>query len=115
VSTAALSRAHLEACLVALAIVRPELARTLPARVDRDAVSPACWALLRQLADDAVDLVRTRSAAQQALADRAEAVRVGELLAWPPETLLATVNALPTRPGRVSVLDVGVDAAMAAA
>jgi hypothetical protein len=91
-----LSRAHLEALVVAMAIVRPEARAQLLRRVDRDHASPACWALLEQLAGT-TQLVRPTTDGQHALADRAELITIAELLDFSLETLIGLVNALPTR------------------
>jgi hypothetical protein len=108
-----LSRAHLEAQLVAHAIVQPQRRATLLAGVDRDRVSPACWALLAQLADPDTPDVRTDTEARQKLADRAEAVTVADLCLFPADVTLALCNQLPERVSarRTSVLDVGTGAA----
>lgn len=113
----AITRAHLEATLVALAAVRQDLAPEIATRVDRDRLSVAAWALLEQLAYPTPDFgrqpghIHTGTDAQVTLADRVEAITVGELFFWELDTLLAFVNKLPSRArARTSVMDVGAEA-----
>lgn len=108
-----LSRARLEAQLVAHAIVQPHRRRALLSGVDRDRVSPACWSLLEQLADPDVDEVRITTKAQRALADRVDAVTVSDLCSYSSDVTLALCNALPERTSapRTSALDIGAGAA----
>ena len=102
----AMTRAHLEALLVGHVAVRHDWAPTVLARVDRDRLSPAAWALLEQIARPIPDGgarpgdVRTATEGQTRLADRVEAVMLGDLFLWPLETVLGLVNQLPARPVR---------------
>lgn len=87
-----MTRTDLEARLIAFAIVRPEIARELPTLVDRDAVTPSCWALLTQLAVRDTEPVRITGVHQRRLADLAEAVTVAQLLDWPSDVIIADLN-----------------------
>lgn len=99
-----LTRAHLEAVLIARAVVHHELAPYIVEQIDRDRLSVAGWALLAQLAQPtaADDGVRPGSAAQLRLLDRVDLVTVADLCFWPLDTLIALVNQLPERPTRVA-------------
>jgi hypothetical protein len=98
-----LTRAHLEAVLVALAAVRHDLAPELAACVDRRRLSPSAWALLEQLAYPTLDFrrqpgdVHTATVAQRSLADRVDRITVADICCWPVDVLLALVNRLPER------------------
>lgn len=113
-----LSRAYLEAVLVATAAVRHDLAPYILARVDRDRISASAWALVTQLADTSEDFgrrqgdVHTATKGQYALADRVDALTVRELFFWELDVLLALVNVLPVvaRP-RTSAMDIGAETA----
>lgn len=93
-----LTRRHLEALVVARAIVAPDAAVILD-RLDRAVVSPAVLALIEQLVDpDVEDLVHTATAGQREIADRAEAITLRQLVDYPLDTLLGLVNGLAARP-----------------
>lgn len=98
-----LTRAHLEATLVATAAVRHDLAPWILARLDRSRVSWEAWDLVDQIADPATDFNRERgdvyyeSKAQSALGDRVDRITVDDLTFWPLELLVALVNQLPAR------------------
>jgi hypothetical protein len=87
-----MTRTHLEARLIAFAIVRPELARELPTLVDRNAVTVACWALIRQLAEPDSEGVRATTTSQRRLADLAEGITVAQLLDWSSDVIIETIN-----------------------
>lgn len=88
-----LTRRHLEALVVARAIVAADPAPILD-RLDRGVVSPAVVALVEQLLEDDDAPVRVRTKGQRELADRAEAITLGEILFYPLDTLLGLVNGL---------------------
>jgi len=98
-----LSRAHLEAVLIGIAVVRHDLAPRIAARVDRDRFSVAAWALLEQLAFPSRDWhgepgdVRCATKTQMTIADRVDALTIADLCFWNLDTVLALVNQLPER------------------
>lgn len=119
-----LTRPHLEATLVALAAVRPDLRRELLERVDPLHASPAAVGLLEQLATtqaerlDRGELFANRhedgcvwaeTKAQQELMVRVDAITIQDLFFWPVDVLLSLVNQLPERAQRQSVYDVGAE------
>lgn len=112
-----LERKHLEALVVARAIVAPDPAEILE-RLDRAIVSPAVFALVEQLLDDSDPVVWFRTKGQADLAARAESLSLRELLEYPLETLLGLVNGLPARPLQAPAwerdLSVGLDQETAA-
>lgn len=97
-----LSRAHLEALLVATAVTQRDRAGVILADVDRDRVSPAAWALLSQLAETEesrrlagvmfpqVGTIYTPSGKARALADRVDAITIGDLCFFVYDTLIPT-------------------------
>lgn len=87
-----MTRADLEARLVAHAIVKPYERAALLEQLDRDQVTPACWRLLAQLAEPDEEAVRATTAAQRRLADLAEGITVAQLLDWPSTVLVALIN-----------------------
>lgn len=90
-----LTRAHLEATLVALAAVRPDRRAELLERVDRLRVSSSAIGLLEQLAGG--DDVKAATKGQGALLARVDAITIADLFFWPESTLLSLVNQLPER------------------
>lgn len=100
----ALTRAHLEATLVAYAVVQPDRRADLLERVDRLRVSASAVGLLEQLAapidgpDD--NWIWAATKGQHALMARVEAITIADLCFWPEATLLSLVNQLPERTER---------------
>lgn len=91
-----LSRAHLEACLVARVLLDPELAD----HVDDTRLSPAAKALVAYAAEDnrlacASLLLGAEDEYQARLATRADAVTLEDLRFFPAATLVALINQLP--------------------
>lgn len=87
-----MTRTDLEARLVAHAIVQPGRRQELLDQVDRDCISPACWALLSQLAEPDDAVVWCRTVQQRRLADLAEAITVAQLLDSPSAGIVAELN-----------------------
>lgn len=106
----ALSRPHLEATLVAVAVLRDDLRGELLERVDRLHASTSAVALLEQLADPAGDSwVHAGTAGQRELMERVQKITVEELCFWPLDVLISLVNQLPERQERQSTYDVGAE------
>lgn len=95
-----MTRRFLEALLIARAVVRPESAPALLRALDRDRVSPACWALLSQVATPDGDLVRAATDGQRQLAAAVDAITIDELTLYTAPELVALCNALPERSRR---------------
>jgi hypothetical protein len=110
-----LTRAHLEATVVAIAAVRPDLRADLCERVDPLRISRAALALLEQLATTQTERIEreelladrhqdgwvwAETKAQQELMTRVDAITVDDLFFWPLDVLLSLVNQLPERTER---------------
>lgn len=107
-----LSRAHLEATLVAIAAVRRDLAPEILECADPLHVSSAARGLLEQLAETPEsrrakgilfpydDTIWAQTKSQHALMQRVDAITVHDLFFWPLDVLLSLVNQLPARPQR---------------
>jgi hypothetical protein len=113
VSARDLTRAHLEALLLARAVTTTEPARILRA-LDRTRVSPALVTILEAMIDverdDAERGPKTKG--QRALADQARAITVWELMRYSVPRLVELAKELPAREPRprVSALDIGLEA-----
>jgi len=111
--TRELTRGHLEALLVARALVLGDAGRFL-AGLDRARMSSAVLVLLERMGAPAHDDVERgpTSKAQRDLADRARAVTVWELMQLSERELFAKCKRLPfTARPRTSVAHVGLEVA----
>jgi hypothetical protein len=95
-----LTRAHLEAVLVGLAAMRPELAPDLYAMVRPERVSTAARTLLAAVIDQPADAWQclpqlAETIGQHAMALRALELTLGDLTFHTPALLVALVNQLP--------------------
>lgn len=92
-----MGRSHLEALLVAFALLRPDRAEEFASRVEAGRLSSACRGLLTQLVNPYADETVHYTAGQQAIATRVEQLTIAQLLPYAPDCddLIDALNQLP--------------------